>query len=460
MATHKLTDTLLRSLKSDDPRIRIPDGAGLYIKHLPSGKFAFRFDYFRDGRCNTISMGVYPQTSLALARENAAAARQLLAQGIDPSEERKSKKRAARQERINAERRRNGEPLEGTLHAKALAYVKFKSNPAQKNSWSKDHTEAVMCRLRVHVIPAIGHLYLSELTPPILLAVIRKIEAAEKFETASRVLEHCSCICRFAIAEGLMSSDPCRDLRGALITPDASNHFAAILKPPMLADFIQRANCYSGLASTRLALILNVHLFRRSNELRNAVWSEFDLENSVWSIPSQRMKGTRAKKNLNIPHLVPLSSQVVEMLRDWRELNPNSKFVFPNAKGKALTGETLTKALRRLGYAKEEVSIHGFRSTAHTLLSEVLGYDSRIIDAQLAHVVDNPLGDAYARSTWMLQRGRMMQAWSDYIERISQSQRFDAGSFEVNVEALPSTALPFDMHISAQNAAQTYSSPF
>lgn len=444
MATNILTDLTIRGVKLGDPRDRMHDGDGLYLKLLKRGRLrTFRFDYKFNGVAQTISLGVYPNTSLAQARKNADAARKLLADGINPSAHRKAQKAAAKKDRENSIRREKGIPLLGSFHAKAIDWIKFKSISSQKNCWSEGHAKAVLCRLKCHIFPYLGDCKLDAITPPMILSVLRKIEAAEKFETASRALEHCSCIFRYAIAEGLIASDPCRDIRGALITADAQAHFPAILIPEKLGEFMCRAALYKGTASMRVALQLNALLFQRSNELRHAQWSEFNFEDRIWTIPANRMKGTRATKNLNIPHLVPLSTQVIQLLTSLRSLSLRSKYLFPGRNPKKpITGEGLTSALRRMGYAKAEVSIHGFRATANTMIKERLHVDGRVVEAQLAHVVDNPNGDAYDRAKWMYERDIMMQLWSDYLEQLTENFKDSTNFLSVTPSDLSDTATP------------------
>jgi len=277
----------------------------------------------------------------------------------------------------------------------------------------------VLARLVVDVFPHIGRRPCAEVTAPELLHVLRKIEARGVVETAHRAHESCSQVFRYAVGKGLVASDPARDLKGLLRKPQAQ-HFPAIVKPERLAELLRACDGYAGTPVVRAALRLAPMLLLRPGELRHAQWAEIDLDAATWLIPAARMKRERDGKLHGAPHLVPLPTQAVQTLRDLHPLTGHGPLVFMGERHhhRPMSENTVNAALRAMGFPAEEVTGHGFRATARTMLAERLGVDESVIEAQLAHSVRDSLGRAYNRTEFAAQRVAMMQAWADYLDRL------------------------------------------
>lgn len=409
------SDTALRTIKSGDPRKRINDGDGLHLLlNVNGGSHGWRFAYTFHGRRNVLSLGTYPDVTLAQARRLADDARRALAGGLDPSSQRKTEK-AARQHQQEARRRAAaGEPQEGTFEAVAREWLKV-----QSSKWASTYGDKIIARFKADVFPYIGMRPVAELTPPELLRVFQAIQARGAIETALRARAECSQVFRFAVVKGLVLSDPCRDLAGALQTPTV-RHFSAVTDPAHLAQVLRACEGYTGTPIVRAALKLAPMLFVRPGELRFAQWSEFDLEGATWTIPAARMKRNRHDKLNGAPHLVPLPTQAVDVLRALEPLTGRNPWVFQGERHreKPMSENTVNAALRGLGFGKEMVTGHGFRATARTLLAERLGQPEAVIEAQLAHSVPDALGRAYNRTQWLDMRRSMMQEWADYLDRL------------------------------------------
>lgn len=411
-----LSDTTIRSVKPGDPRKRLSDGNGLYLLlFVNGGSHGWRLDYTLNYRRKTISLGTYPDTGLKLAREKAAEARQLVAAGIDPSEKRKERKAAAEARKDADIRIAQGLPVVGSFEEVARRWFEKK-----RGDWSVSYADKVIRRLEVDVFPWVGAKPIGELTPPEMLAVFRRIESRGVIETAHRARESCGQVFRFAVAEGTATSDPTRDLKEALRTP-RPKHMPAIVKPEEVAALLRAIDGYRGSLVVCTALRLAPMLMLRPCELRFAQWSEFDLDNAEWRIPAKRMKRELHGKLHGEPHHVPLPRQAVELLRALYPLtarNPES-YVFRGERdhARAMSENTINAALRRLGYdTQKDMTGHGFRATARTLLDEVLGYDPAVIEAQLAHSVADSLGRAYNRTEFLAKRREMLQVWADYLD--------------------------------------------
>lgn len=393
---------------------RLSDGAGLYL--LPflkgAGSHCWRFDYTHEGKRKTISLGVYPQVGLALARERADKARALVAAGGNPSQERQET-RAQIAVRNEAERRVEvGESAVGSFEEVARRWFATK-----QDGWVESYSSKIIARLEGHVFPYLGNKPIHSIGAKELLEVCRRIEDQGTRETAHRALEHCSNVFRFAVAEGKLESDPCRDLKGALKQP-VVKHFAAITKPKELGALLRALDAYSGTHVVRSALQLAPMLLVRPGELRQASWSEFDLDNGQWFIPSARMKRPKIEKQTGEPHFVPLARQAVAVLEELFQLTGRSGFVFPaeGRPGRTMSDGTVNAALRVLGYPSDVMTGHGFRATARTMIVEVLSIDKDIVEMQLNHAVADANGKAYNRTEFILRRQEMMQAWADYLE--------------------------------------------
>lgn len=401
------SDATIKAAKPKEAPYRLPDGSGLYLLVRPDGKKWWRLDYTHEGKRKTLSLGTYPDTGLALARTKAAAEREQVAAGIDPSEARKSKK-AQRTEAQEIERRlAEGIPLADSFEAIAREWFeKFSAG------WVAGHADKIIRRLERDVFPWLGARPIAEIKAPDLLSAVRRIEDRGAIETAHRALQNCGQVFRYAIATGRAERDISADLRGALV-PVSTTHLPAITDPKAIGGLLRAIDGYAGFFVTKCALRLAPLVFVRPGELRKAEWSEFDLDNGEWNIPASRMK-------MREPHLVPLSRQAVEILRELHAVTGRGQYVFPGARtnGRPMSDNAVLAALRRMGIPKEEMSGHGFRAMARTVLDEVLGFRPDWIEHQLAHAVRDPNGRAYNRTAHLTKRREMMQAWADYLDAL------------------------------------------
>lgn len=416
MARMILTDAHLRGIKAQDPRKRLTDGGGLYLLlFVKGGSHAWRFDYTHEGKRKTLSLGTYPDTGLSLARRKADEARRLLAEGINPSTARKEARTAIVQA-LEGERRADaGLPALGSFEEVARSWF-----DVQRGDWAATYANKVIRRLELYAFPYIGRRPVGEITPPELLAVLRRLEARGVVETAHRVRDTCSQVFRFAVAEGRVTSDPARDLAGALRTHQ-TKHIPAITEPARFGELLRAIDGCRGIPATREGLKLAALLFLRPGaELRAAEWSEFDLDAALWSVPASRMKRRKHAKENGPPHLVPLPRQAVEILRELRRLTGHQRFVFQGVRdrSKTISENTLNAALSALGFGPDEMRMHGFRAAARTMLAERLNFDDKVIEAQLAHAVPDALGRAYNRTQFFEQRRAMLQTWADYLDKL------------------------------------------
>lgn len=410
-------DATIRAVKPGDPRKRLSDGDGLYLRlFVKGGSHGWRLDYTIHGTRKNLSLGTYPDTSLALARRKADEARRLVSAGTDPSDARKAAKAQAVQRREADRLADAGMPAADSFEAVAREWYE-----TRKHEWSDSYGSKVLARLESDVFPHIGRRPCAEVTAPELLAVLRKIEARGVIETAHRAHESCSQVFRYAVGKGLVPSDPARDLKGLLRKPQV-RHFPAIVKPERLAELLRACDGYAGTPVVRTALRLAPMLLLRPGELRHAQWPEFDLDAGTWTIPAARMKRERAGKLHGAPHLVPLPRQAVAALRDLHPLTGGgeSAWVFRGERhhDRPMSENTVNAALRAMGFPADEVTGHGFRATARTMLAERLNVDESVIEAQLAHSVRDSLGRAYNRTEFAAQRVTMMQTWADYLDRL------------------------------------------
>jgi integrase len=425
MALNKLSDTHLRHVKVGDARLS--DGGGLYLKPAENHRecHGWRFDYSYQGKRRTISLGTYPAVPLADARRKAEDYRTAVANGEDPSALRKAE-RAKVLERLEAERRlKAGEPVVGSFEEVARRWF-----TDIKHEWADSYSGKVLRRLEIHAFPHIGAKMIQDVTAPEVLALCRRVQAAPddetegRLETGQRVRELCSRVFCYAIAEGTLVSDPARDIRRALRNP-RQRHFAAITKPDSLAELLRDIDAYSGSFVVRCALQLAPMLMVRPGELRLSRWDEFDLDQGLWIVPSERLKRTKEEKENGEPHLVPLAKQAVQILEELFELTGRSGYVFAGQgrKSKCISNNTVNAALRRMGYStKTEVTGHGFRATARTLAVELLEFPEAVAEMQLAHAVKDANGEAYNRAEFLRQRMRLMQEWADYLEDLKNDR--------------------------------------
>ncbi len=409
-------DTTIRAIKSGDPRKRLNDGGGLYLLlFVKGGAHGWRLSYSIHGVRKLLSLGTYPDTGLALARKKADDARKLVSEGTDPSSVRKAAKAQATQQRQENRLADAGLPPLGSFEAVAREW--FDTVHAVKVSTG--HAERTRIRLEQDVFPWLGRRPIAEIKAPELLECLRRVEARGAIETAHRIKQSCGLVFRYAIATGLCERDPSADLREAL-TPIQSRHHAAITEPKRVGELLRAIEAYKGHPATRAALALAPLLFQRPGELRKAEWAEVDLDAGMWTIPSHRMKRTKEGKASGVPHLVPLSTQAVAILRNLHPLTGAGRYVFPSLRGDArpMSDAAILAALRRMGFPKDEMTGHGFRATARTMLAERLNVDDAVIEAQLAHDVPDTLGRAYNRTQFIEQRRTMMQTWADYLDRL------------------------------------------
>jgi integrase len=390
-----LTDTTIRTVKPADKPFKLFDERGLFLLVAPCGGKWWRFRYRFDGKHKSLSMGIYPDVSLAKARDRRDEARKLLADGIDPSRNRKAHKAA------RADRAANSFEVVAREW-----FAKFKPN------WVKAHSDKVIRRLERDMFPWIGGKPIADVGAPELLECLRRVENRGTVETAHRALQSCGQIFRYAVATGRAPRDPTGDLRGALSTVKGT-HLASITEPTAVGGLLRACDAYQGSFVTKCALRLAPLVFVRPGELRNAEWTEIDLERAEWNIPAERMK-------MREPHLVPLSTQAVAILRELQVVTGEGRYVFPGARtnGRPMSDNAILAALRRMGFAKDEMSGHGFRAMARTILDEVLGVRPDFIEHQLAHAVRDPNGRAYNRTAHLAERRKMMQQWADYLDKL------------------------------------------
>jgi len=390
-----LTDTAIKNAKPSDKTTRLFDGGGLYLEISPAGGKWWRLKYRYDGKEKRLSLGIYPDVSLKDARQRRDDARKLLANDIDPGENRKAIKAAKTDRAANS--------------FEVIAREWFAKNSA---SWTENHGSRIIRRLERDIFPWVGGRPIAEIKAKELLATLRRIEERGAVETAHRALQNCGQVFRYAIATGRAERDPSPDLKGAL-PPVKQSHHAAITDPKAIAELLRAMDSYQGHFVTKSALRLAPLFFVRPGELRKAEWVEIDLDKAEWNIPAERMK-------MREPHLVPLCTQAVEILRDLHALTGGGRYLFPGARtnGRPMSDNAVLAALRRMGFAKDEMSGHGFRAMARTILDEVLQVRPDFIEHQLAHAVRDPNGRAYNRTAHLTERKKMMQQWADYLDKL------------------------------------------
>ena len=388
-----LTDTTIRNAKPKDKPYRMFDAGGLYLEIAPSGGKWWRLKYRADGKEKRISLGTYPDVSLKDAREKRDKERKLLASGIDPGVNRKADKAS------RGERALNSFEIVGREW-----FEKF--SPA----WVEAHSTKIISRLERDIFPWLGNKPVAEITAPELLAVLRKIENRGALETAHRTLGNCGQIFRYAIATGRAERDISGDLKGAL-PPFSGGNFAAVTEPAQAAELLRAIDGYRGSLIVSCALRLAPLVFVRPGELRRAEWEDFDLDKAEWSFLITKTK---------TDHIVPLSTQAIAILKELQPLTGNGKYVFPSARTRErpMSDNAILSALRRLGISAEEMTGHGFRAMARTILDEVLGIRPDYIEHQLAHAVKDPNGRAYNRTAHLPARRKMMQDWADYLDKL------------------------------------------
>lgn len=388
-----LTDTAIRNAKPSDKPVRMFDGGGMYLEVSPAGGKLWRMKYRVDGKEKRLSFGVYPDVGLKAAREKRDEARKLLAQGIDPGAAKKAEK-AERLERAS-----------NTFEAVAREWAE-----KMAASWSPAYGDRLMRRFERDIFPVIGSKPIIEIKPVELLGALRKIEARGVTETAHRARSDSSQVFRYAIATGRAERDVAADLVGAL-EPKTVEHFASVTEPAQVGELLRALDAYQGSFIVMQALRLAPLVFVRPGELRHARWADIRLDAAEW-----RYTVTKTKT----AHIVPLSTQAVTILRELHALTGNGQYVFPSARstGRPMSDNAVLAAMRRSGIPAEEMTGHGFRAMARTILDEVLGFRPDFIEHQLAHAVKDPNGRAYNRTAHLKERKKMMQVWADYLDKL------------------------------------------
>lgn len=400
-----LTDTFVKQVKHSGRKAgdKHSDGGGLYLHVTSVGKY-WRMAYRMHGKQKTLAIGVYPAVTLAKARDTRKVAKAQLAQGTDPSDQ----KRADKAQAANA--------AAATVEAVALEFLALK-----KDSWSDAHYTRESRNIHNDLIPWIGKRPIAEVTPPELLGVLRKVEARGAIESAKRVKVTASGVWGLAIATGRAERDVTLDIAKAM-KPRVPTKFPALITPATVGTLLRSMYAYTGTPTVCAALKLASILFQRPGNLRTMRWADLDLEAGLWEIPSEDMKRTKAGKANGAPHLVPLPRQALEIIKGLQPLTGHREFVFPGARDarRPMSEAAVTVALHAMGY-KGLQTWHGFRATGRTLIREELGYDPDVIEAQLAHIKGKSHGGAYDRAAFVKERTPMIQEWADYLDRLRTS---------------------------------------
>ncbi len=394
-----LTDTAIRKAKPKEKPYKVADERGMYLEIMPNGSKYWRMKYRHNGKEKRLALGVYPDVSLADARGKRDQARKRLANGIDPGAAKQAEKRTARAETHDS--------------FEALAREWFaKYSP----SWATSHSEKIIRRMERDIFPWMGKQPIAQISAQDLLAVLRRIESRGAIETAHRAHQNCGQVFRYAVATGRAERDPSGDLRGAL-SLSKKRHHASITDAKEIGPLLRALEGYQGSFVTKCALRMAPRVFVRPGELRKAEWPEFDLDNAEWRIPAEKMKK-------RVPHIVPLSTQAVAILRDLHALTGDGKYVFPSTRSSSrpMSENTVNGALRRLGYTKDELTGHGFRSMASTLLNEQ-GWHRDAIERQLAHAERDAVRAAYNYAEHLPERRKMMQHWADYLDALASGAK-------------------------------------
>jgi len=408
-AINLLDDTTIKAKKPDPTKsIRMKDGGGLYVLVNPDGAKWWRLDYTINGKRKTLSLGVYPATTLKAARLKAVKSRELIDAGTDPSDLRKAAKQVQVQQRDEERRIDDGLPVAGSFQFVALEWSAI---PTDKRS--NEQTDKIMRWMVKDVYPWLGNRPVNAITSPEVNAVIQRIVDRGALDIARRVLFNCGRVFKYAKSKGYTNDDPTACLGEFLPTKKVKSH-AAITDPIAVGELLRAINGYTGAFVTKCAMQLAPLLFVRPGELRMAEWSEIDLEKAEWNIPAERMK-------MKEPHLVPLSTQALAILHEIQPLTGSGKYVFSGARSasRPMSENTVLAALRRLDYTNDQMTGHGFRAMARTILDEVLGVRPDYIEHQLAHAVRDANGRAYNRTSHLPARREMMQLWSDYLARLA-----------------------------------------
>lgn len=399
-----LTDTFVRTVKhaSKPAGESYADGGGLYLLVKAAGKY-WRMDYRYGGKRKTLALGVYPAVTLAQARRRRDEAKVHLADGTDPALVKQAQKLAL-----------------ATADEHSFEAVAREFHFTKQSAWSDSYAEKWLRLMAKDLFPHVGRMQLPDITAPLLLGVLRKVEKRGARETAHTLRQTAGQVFRYGIQTGRCERNPVTDLQGAL-QPVLVKHMAAVLEPDQVGELLRAFDIYEGQRTTKAALQLSALLFQRPGNIRSMEWSWIDLDVAMLTIPSMAMKRTKLHKLNGRPHLVPLAPQAIAVFQQLKPFTGRGKYVFPSL----LTGEhpmsenTVNTALRRLGYSGDEMTAHGFRAMARTLVGERLpGIPHDVVEAQLAHGKSGPLGAAYDRAEYMEQRRALMRTWADYLDRL------------------------------------------
>lgn len=388
-----IVELVARNAKPKDKIYRLYDTGGLYLEVAPSGGKWWRLKYRFGGKEKRLSLGVYPDVGLKEAREKRDESRKLLANNVDPSETRKAQKTSS-----------------AKMHANSFEVVAREWYQNRVDGWAPNHGPRILRRLERDIFPWIGAQPISQISPIELLTTVRRIEQREAIETAHRALANCSQVFRYGVATGRASRDITFDLRGAL-PPVKKQHFSAVTNPKQVSELLKTIDSYKGSLIVGCALRLAPLVFVRPGELRQALWSDIDFAEGLWTFVASKTK---------TPHVVPLSSQALMILQEIHPFTGNGRYVFPSARSasRPMSDNAILAAMRRLDIPKEQMTGHGFRAMARTILDEVLGFRPDHIEHQLGHTVRDPHGRAYNRTAHLSDRRKMMQEWSDYLDNL------------------------------------------
>ena len=394
-----LTEIEAKKARPKEKAYKLSDGNQMYLYVSPAGGKAWRLDAQISGKRATLTIGKYPAISLKAAREKAEEYRELIARGIDPREE----------------RQRIEEQTAAAEQRQALTFeaVAREWHEVQTINLCASHRKTILARLQTNIFPYIGSVPIADLSPMMILDAVKTVERRGAIELAHRLLQLAGRVCKYARACGYVQFNAAADLSGALAPLPKEEHRAALLDPAEISALMQAIEGYAGFPAVTYALKIMPYVFVRSLELRGARWKEIDFDKAIWTIPADRMK-------MKAAHTVPLSRQAIRLFLELKEWSGNDERCFPSTqgKGKSITDAGLLTALRRLGYAGDEMTIHGFRSTASTLLNEAGAYRPDVIEAALAHAERNKVRAAYMRSDFLDERREMMQQWADYLDAL------------------------------------------
>ncbi|MDP1665510.1 MAG: integrase arm-type DNA-binding domain-containing protein [Methylobacter sp.] len=388
-----LSDTTIKNTKPNpDKAYKLPDEKGMYLLVNTNGSKYFRLKYRFGGKEKVLALGVYPDTSLKQAREKRDEARKQLADGIDPSENRKAVKSSKAESAANS-----------------FEIIAREWGARKVDTWS-DKNNRSKRMLERNIFPWLGSKPITDILPKDILECLRRVEDRGTIETAHRTLQICGQVYRYAVATGRAERDITPDLRGSL-PPAKGEHFAAITEPKQVAELLRAIDSYQGSLPAVCALKLAPLVFVRPGELRAAEWQHIDLDAKEWRYYVSKT---------SVQHIVPLSTQAVAILEELHPFSGHGRFIFPSERtprgDRCMSDNTLNAALKRLGYGKDVMTAHGFRAMARTILDEVLGVRPDFIEHQLAHAVKDPNGRAYNRTAHLPERHKMMQRWSDYLD--------------------------------------------